>query len=91
MQVGDMMKDVYTKYLPALAQLRLSAWSHIVKAIKEDDSSTLEGEIHPYARAFMEQAFGLSTPAMSRILDISKKTSYDVGYLLEEHDYSSVD
>ena len=90
-QVGDVIKEVFTKYLPALAQLRQSAWSHMVKAIKEEDGSTLEGEIRPYARAFMEQAFGLSTPAMSRVLDVSKETSYDVGYLLEEHDYSSVD
>jgi len=61
------------------------------QAIKEDDSSTLEGEIRPYAGAFMEQAFGLSTPAVSRVLDVSKETSYDIGYLLEDHDYSSVD
>jgi len=90
-QVGDVIKEVSTKYLPALAQMRQSAWTHMVKAIKEDDSSTLEGEIRPYARAFMEQAFGLSTPAMSRVLDVSKETSYDIGYLLEDHDYSSVD
>jgi len=39
-QVGDMIKEVSTKY-PALAQVHQSAWTQIIKAFKKDDNSIL--------------------------------------------------
>jgi len=90
-RVVNVLKEASTKCLPALAQMRQAVWAHVVKAIKENDVSMLEGEVRPSSQVFMEQVSGLSTPAMTRMLDIAKETSYDVGYLLEEHDYASID
>jgi len=90
-RVVNVLKEASTKCLPALAQMRQAVWAYVVKAIKENDVSMLEGEVRPSAQVFMERVSGLSTPAMTRTLDIAKETSYDVGYLLEEHDYASID